>query len=244
MIVKVGGLCKSFGSFRAVDDVSFTVAQGCVIGLIGPNGAGKTTIVHTMLGLITPDAGEIMLFEKVLAHHREEILRRLNFTSPYVNFPGRLTVLENLLICAGLYGVRKPKQKIIDLLEEFGILALAGQPVSRLSSGEVTRMALCKAFLNSPELLLLDEPTAYMDPFAAQRTRATLLDLQHRLGTTILFTSHNMREVQQICDGVIVLNKGRIICAGSPVEVTRSVLHEDRATAALEEVFLRIAAVP
>jgi ABC-2 type transport system ATP-binding protein len=242
MIVSVTGLTKSFGSFRAVDHVSFGIARGQMAGLIGPNGAGKTTIVHTLLGLITADAGEIKLFGKTLTRHDPAIFQRLNFTSPYANFPGRLTVTENLLISARLYNVAKPKRIIAELLEQFHILPLAHRPVAALSSGEVTRMALCKAFLSKPELLLLDEPTAYMDPFAAQQTRETLLGLQQRLGTTILFTSHNMREVQQICDSVIVLFKGRVLSVGSPVEVTRSILREDRDAAALDEVFTHIAA--
>lgn len=244
MIVDVEGLTKTFGSHRAVDDVSLTIERGQMIGLVGPNGAGKTTLVHTLLGLITPDSGNIFLFGQNLARARSSILQRVNFCSPYVNFPGRLTVMENLLICGGLYGVRAARRKIVVLLETFGILALADRPVSRLSSGEVTRMALCKAFLSDPELLLLDEPTAYMDPFAAQQTRANLQDMQRRLGVTILLTSHNMRDVQEICDGVIVLQRGRIVAQGSAVEVTRSVLREDRATASLDEVFLRVAAGP
>jgi ABC-2 type transport system ATP-binding protein len=244
MIISVKGLTKCFGSFRAVDNVSIGVAAGQMVGLVGPNGAGKTTIVHMLLGLITPDQGEINLFGKQIGNHRSEILQRLNFTSPYVNFPGRLTVMENLLICAKLYNIAGARPAILELLEQFRILPLATRPVSRLSSGEVTRMALCKAFLGRPELLLLDEPTAFMDPFAAQQTRDTLLDLQRRNGTTILLTSHNMREIQQICSDVIVLYKGRIISAGTPVEVTRNILQEDRASAALDEVFSRIAAAP
>jgi ABC-2 type transport system ATP-binding protein len=244
MIISVKGLTKCFGSFRAVNNVSFGVAAGQIVGLVGPNGAGKTTIVHILLGLITPDQGDITLFGKQIGKHRSEILQRLNFTSPYVNFPGRLTVMENLLICAKLYNIVGARPAILELLEQFRILPLATRPVSRLSSGEVTRMALCKAFLGRPELLLLDEPTAFMDPFAAQQTRDTLLHLQRRNGTTILFTSHNMREVQQICSDVIVLYQGRIISAGTPVEVTCNILQEDRATAALDEVFSRIAAAP
>jgi len=243
MIIEVRELTKSFGNVKAINNVSFGIARGQMVGLVGPNGAGKTTIVHTLLGLITADSGRISLFGRQLSQHRSEILGRLNFTSPYSSFPGRLTVMENLVICARLYGVRQPRKIIAGLLEQFRIESLADRPVSHLSSGEVTRMALCKAFINSPELLLLDEPTAYMDPYSALQTRATLLDLQRRLGTTIMFTSHNMFEVQQICDHVILLFSGRVLAAGSPIEVTRRILKEERESPALEEVFIRIASM-
>jgi ABC-2 type transport system ATP-binding protein len=241
MIVVAEGLCKNFGRFTAVDDVSFAIEPGRFTGLIGPNGAGKTTIIHMLLGLITPDAGEIRLFGQIMRGHDPAILQRINFTSPYANFPGRLTVMENLLILARLYQVARPKRIIADLLAEFDIVHLAERPVTGLSSGEITRMALCKAFLNNPELLLLDEPTAYMDPFIAERTRATLMSLQQRRGTTILLTSHNMREVECVCDEVVLLARGRVLASGAPLAVTRAVLREERAVPALGEVFASIA---
>jgi ABC-2 type transport system ATP-binding protein len=241
-VVKVEGLTKTFGRFCAVDDVAFEVTRGEMVGLVGPNGAGKTTIIHTLLGLITPDAGRASLFGEDLFSARSRLLQKVNFCSPYVNFPNRLTVTENLRIYAKLYGVASASQKITELLETFRLSALADRVVSRLSSGEVTRMALCKAFLSRPDLLLLDEPTAYMDPFAAKQTRATLVDMQRLRGVTILLTSHNMREVQEICDRVILLDHGRIVASGSAIDITRSVLREHREAAALDEVFLHLAA--
>jgi ABC-2 type transport system ATP-binding protein len=241
MLATVEGLTKTYGKFTAVNDVSFVVHAGEIVGLVGPNGAGKTTIIHIMLGLISPNAGTVRLFGKSLDENREQILQRLNFTSPYMAFPVRLTVLENLTVFAGIYNVRNPAAKINGLLERFGIGHLKKKPISRLSSGETTRVGLCKAFLNDPELLLLDEPTAYLDPQAAVQVREVLLDLQKNRGMTILYTSHNMHEVERMCDRILFLSRGSIIATGTPIEVTRTILNEDRSTPALEEVFIRIA---
>jgi ABC-2 type transport system ATP-binding protein len=242
MLVSVDRLTKTFGKFTAVDDVSFVVHPGEIAGLVGPNGAGKTTIIHMMLGLISPNAGAVHLFGKKLASDREQILQRLNFTSPYMAFPTRLTVLENLTVFAGIYNVRSPAAKIIGLLDRFGIGHLKKKPVSRLSSGETTRVGLCKAFLNDPELLLLDEPTAYLDFHAALHVRDALLDLQRERGTTILYTSHNMLEIQRMCARIVFISHGRVITDGTPIEVTRKILNEERDAPALDEVFLRIVA--
>jgi ABC-2 type transport system ATP-binding protein len=241
MLVTVERLTKTYGNFKAVDDVSFVVPAGEIAGLVGPNGAGKTTIIHVMLGLISPNAGMVRMFGKSLDTDREQILQRLNFTSPYMAFPARLTVLENLTVFGKIYNVRHPATKIIELLERFGIGPLKNKPVSRLSSGETIRVGLCKAFLNDPELLLLDEPTAYLDLQAGLQVRDVLLDLQRTCGTTILYTSHNMREVQRICNRIIFLSRGKVIATGTPIELTRKILKEDRDTPALDEVFIRLA---
>jgi ABC-2 type transport system ATP-binding protein len=241
MLVTVERLTKTYGNFKAVDDVSFVVPAGEIAGLVGPNGAGKTTIIHVMLGLISPNSGTVRMFGKSLATDREQILQKLNFTSPYMAFPPRLTVLENLTVFGKIYNVRHPATKIIELLERFGIGRLRNKPVSRLSSGETTRVGLCKAFLNDPELLLLDEPTAYLDLQAGLQVRDVLLDLQRTCGTTILYTSHNMREVQRICNRIIFLTRGKVIATGTPIELTRQILKQDRDTPALDEVFIRLA---
>jgi ABC-2 type transport system ATP-binding protein len=241
MLVTVERLTKTYGSFKAVDNVSFVVQAGEIAGLVGPNGAGKTTIIHIMLGLISPNAGAVRLFGRSLETDREQILQRLNFTTPYMAFPVRLTVLENLRVFAKIYNVRDPVAKISELLERFGIGHLKNKPVSRLSSGEATRVGLCKAFLNDPELLLLDEPTAYLDLQAALQVRGVLLELQRSRGTTIFYTSHNMLEVQRMCNRIIFLNRGTVIATGTPIEVTRKILKENRDAPALDEVFIRIA---
>jgi ABC-2 type transport system ATP-binding protein len=241
MLVEVSRLTRIFGKFKAVDDVSFSVRAGEIVGLLGPNGAGKTTTVHMLLGLVAQSSGTIRLFEKSLEEDREHILERMNFTSPYVGFPPLLTVLENLMVFARIYNVRDPRPKILELLARFNIERVKNKPVSLLSSGEHSRVVLCKAFLNNPELLLLDEPTAHLDPQSALEVREVLLGLQQRFGTTILITSHNMREAQRICSRIIFLNHGRVVASGTPLEVTQQILSEQRDAPALDEVFVRIA---
>ena len=240
MLVEVENLSKTFGDFTAVDKVSFGIERGEIVGMLGPNGAGKTTTIHMILGLITPGAGRISIFGKSMADSREEILQQMNFTSPYVAFPFRLTVLENLKVFARMYGVPNPRERIDALLEQFGIAKLRDKAISRLSSGENTRVGLCKAFMNDPRLLLLDEPTAYLDPEIAWQVKNILLEAQRERGTTILYTSHNMDEVERMCNRIIFLHRGKVIATGSPIEITQAILEEERAEPALEEVFMRV----
>ena len=241
MLVEIDHLTKAFGKFVAVDDVSFEVRPGEIVGLLGPNGAGKTTTIHMILGLISPTAGEVRIFGKRFEEHRQEILEQMNFTSPYVAFPVRLTVYENLRVFARMYDIRDARAKIAELARLFGIEALLRKPVSRLSSGETTRVGLCKAFMNDPKLLLLDEPTAYLDPQIAAHVKSVLLDMQRERGTAIIYTSHNMAEVEKMCSRIVFLSRGRVLASGTPTEVTRTILKEDRAEPALEEVFLHVA---
>jgi ABC-2 type transport system ATP-binding protein len=168
----------------------------------------------------------------------------MNFTAPYICFPMRLTVFENLMVFARLYGVRDCTSKIAGLLRLFGIQDVKHKPVSQLSSGQNTRVGLCKAFMNDPRVLLLDEPTAYLDPEVAMRVKRVLLDLQESCGTTILYTSHNMAEVEEMCSQIVFLSYGRVIASGTPIEVTHAILEEDRNEPALHEVFLRLAREP
>ncbi len=241
MLIEIDRLTKHFGKFIAVDDVSFEVRPGEIVGLLGPNGAGKTTTIHMILGLISATSGEVRIFGKRFEEHRQEILEQMNFTSPYVAFPGRLTVFENLKVYARMYDLRNPRAKIGELAKLFGIEALVNKPYSRLSSGETTRVGLCKAFMNDPKLLLLDEPTAYLDPQIASHVKQILLDMQRERGTTILYTSHNMAEVEKMCSRIVFLSRGRVLASGSPIEVTQTILKEDRDEPALEEVFLHVA---
>lgn len=241
MLLDVKHLSKRYGDTLAVDGVSFGIAPGEILGLLGPNGAGKTTTIHMLLGLITPSAGEVRVFGRRFDDYREEILQQINFTSPYVSFPMRLTVMENLRIFARLYGIERPEHRIAELLERFGVTQLRNKPIARLSSGENTRVGLCKAMLNNPRLLLLDEPTAYLDPEIAWQVKQVLLRAQGEFGTTILYTSHNMLEVERMCNRIVFMHRGRVIAAGSPIEITRAILKEERAEPALEEVFLRVA---
>jgi ABC-2 type transport system ATP-binding protein len=241
MLVEIKNLTKRFGDYTAVDDVSFSVNEGEIVGLLGPNGAGKTTTIHMILGMVTPSAGEIRIFGKPFDEHREEILQLMNFTSPYVAFPFRLTVLENLRVFARIYDVTDSERKIAELLALFDIERLANKPLARLSSGENTRVGLCKSLMNDPRLLLLDEPTAYLDPEVSFKVKEVLLEKRRESGMTILYTSHNMAEVEQMCDRIIFLHRGHVIASGSPIEVTRAILADEREQPALEEVFLRVA---
>lgn len=240
MLLDVRHLTKRFGDFVAVDDVSFSVAPGEILGLLGPNGADKTTSIHMLLGLITPSAGEVVVFGKPFAEHREELLQQMNFTSPNVAFPYRLTVMENLRVFARLYDIAQPLRRIDEMLALFGVEKLKHKVVAKLSSGENTRVGLCKAMMNKPRLLLLDEPTAYLDPEIAWQVKQVLLQAQREFGTAIVYTSHNMLEVERMCNRIVFLNHGRVIASGSPIEITQAILNEERSEPALEEVFLRI----
>jgi ABC-2 type transport system ATP-binding protein len=240
MLVEVENLSKTFGDFQAVDNVSFGIERGEIVGMLGPNGAGKTTTIHMILGLITPTSGRISIFGESMETSRESILERMNFTSPYTAFPLRLTVLENLKVFARIYNIERPRERIDELLELFGITKLRDKAISRLSSGENTRVGLCKAFMNDPQLILLDEPTAYLDPEIAWQVKNALLEAQREKGTTILYTSHNMDEVERMCKRVVFLHHGKVIAVGSPIEITQAILEEDREEPALEEVFMRV----
>lgn len=235
-ILEVQNLIKKFGAVTAVDDVSFALEEGKITGLLGPNGAGKTTTIQMLLDLVTPTAGNIRIFGKELHKNREEILGKMNFSSPYVAMPNNLTVRENLLTFARLYGVRDIKPKIKELSDFFNIEDLLPKMTSALSTGQMTRLNLTKALLNDPRILLLDEPTASLDPDISDRTRKLLKQIQKERGVTILYTSHNMAEVEELCERVIFMNKGKIVNDGTPDELIQKYGHKD-----LNDVFLTIA---
>jgi ABC-2 type transport system ATP-binding protein len=235
-VIEVSNLHKSFDGRAAVRDLSFSVPQGSIFGLLGPNGAGKTTTIHLMLGLITPDKGAISIFGLDVQRHRYEVLSRVNFSSAYISLPTNLSVWEDLYIFARLYGVEDPKKRINETLElvEFG--ESRDRVVGVLSSGQRTRLNLCKALLNRPDVLFLDEPTASLDPDIALKVRTTLRAIKAAQKTTIVYTSHNMREVEDLCDHVIFLARGGIVTDGPPSEILRRTR-----TGSLEEVFITIA---
>jgi ABC-2 type transport system ATP-binding protein len=241
MIIEIEHLTKKFGKFVAVNDVSLAIREGEIVALLGPNGAGKTTTIHMVMGLISQTSGAVRIFGHPIETHREEILQQMNFTSPYVAFPVRLTFLENLMVFAVMYGIRNPRERILEMLRLFEIEDKRDKPVSRLSSGETTRVGLCKAFMNDPKLLLLDEPTAYLDPTGATTVKNILLTMNREHGTTILYTSHNMAEVEEMCRRIVFLNHGRVIADGSPIDVTKAILKEERDEPSLHEVFLQVA---
>lgn len=221
---------------RAVNGLSFFVEEGTITGLLGPNGAGKTTTIQMLLDLITPTSGIIRIFGKEYRSNREAILGELNFSSPYVSLPGNLTVYENLLTFGRLYGVKRLRDRIEELAGFFEIHEFLKKLTYNLSTGQLTRLNLAKALLNNPRLLLLDEPTASLDPDIADRTRALLKRIQREKGVTILYTSHNMEEVEEICDRVIFIQHGRLKDEGTPAELVEKYGRED-----LNDVFLHIA---
>ncbi len=236
IVIETENLVKKFNGARAVDDLSIKINEGQITGLLGPNGAGKTTTIQMLLDLITPTSGTIKIFGKDMKHHREEILGRINFSSPYVALPGNLKVIENLATFARLYGVRDIKGKINELADFFEIRNMLGKMTSNLSTGQLTRLNLTKALLNDPELLLLDEPTASLDPDIADKTRVMLKRIQSERKVSILYTSHNMEEVEELCDRVIFIANGKFKDDGTPAELVKKYGHKD-----LNDVFLTIA---
>lgn len=235
-IIAVKNLVKKFGEVTAVDNLSFSVSPGTITGLLGPNGAGKTTTIQMILDLVTPTSGTIEVFGKDLKYHREEILGKVNFSSPYVSLPSNLKVWENLYTFARLYGVKDVKGKVNELCDFFEIRDLLPKQTANLSTGQLTRLNLTKALLNDPELLLLDEPTASLDPDIADRTRQMLKRIQKEKKVSILYTSHNMDEVEEICDRVIFISHGKLKDDGTPAELIKKYGHQD-----LNDVFLHIA---
>ena len=236
VIIEVDHLTKDFDHYRVIDDLCFTINSGEIVGLLGPNGAGKTTLIHMLLGLLLPTRGEIRIFGMDMPQDRSRILQRANFSSAYVQMPFSLTPLQNLEIAGRLYGVRKAKEKARELLRLMGIEAMSDRPTRALSSGQLSRLNLAKSLINDPELLLLDEPTASMDPDIADQTRVILKKIQKEKNMTILYTSHNMKEVEAMADRILFLHKGFIVAEGSPKDLVSHFKEED-----LEQVFLKIA---
>ncbi len=231
-VLKVKNLVKSFtrGIFKPkksaiVKGISFEVGKGEIVGLLGPNGAGKTTTIQMLLSTMTPTSGSIEYFGKDLWKHRSEVLQYVSFASTYVRFPGRLSVYENINFYGKLYGLTplERKEKIKHFLSAFNVWHLKDRPASVLSAGETTRVMLAKAFLTTPRIVLLDEPTAALDPDIAQDIRRFILEQRKQFGVSILFTSHNMAEVSEVCDRVLVLKKGTIIANNTPEELAASV---------------------
>jgi ABC-2 type transport system ATP-binding protein len=234
--IDVRHLRKVYGEVVAVDDLTFSVPRGAVLGLLGGNGAGKTTTIAMLLGLLEPTAGEIRVLGVDMLKRRYAALPRMNFSSPYVDLPHRLTVRQNLLFYGRLYGVKDLARRIDEIAEHMQIGPFLDRRSGKLSAGQKTRVALAKALINSPEVLLLDEPTASLDPDTADWVRGYLKDYQHETHATIMLASHNMSEVERLCDDVILLQAGRVFERGSPRELIERFGRED-----MEEVFLDMA---
>jgi ABC-2 type transport system ATP-binding protein len=221
-ILEVKNLTKMFGGFTAVNDISFSVKEGEIVGLLGPNGAGKSTTIFMLLDLLLPTSGDIQIFGLNYKHNRETILERINYSSTYVELSPRLTVYENLKFMGRLYSVSSLDDKIQTFGRKFEITDIFSVQQNDLSAGQKTRVALAKAFLNDPKLLLLDEPTASLDPDIADLVRKEILAAQKR-GTTVLITSHNMAEVEEVCDRVLFINHGIIVAEDTPEELAKAV---------------------
>jgi ABC-2 type transport system ATP-binding protein len=239
MALEVSHLRKVYGAIVALDDVSFTVGSGEIVGLLGPNGAGKTTTINMILGVLEPSSGSVRIAGIDLARQRARALTSTNFAAVYAALPGNLTVAENLRFFGLLYDVGGLRRRIDELLAEFELGTLRDTKCGLLSSGEQTRAALAKALLNRPQLLLLDEPTASLDPSAAQLIRSKIQGLAEQERCGILWTSHNMLEVEAVCHRALLLSRGRVLLEGDPKR-----LAGDHGAATLEELFIRVAREP
>ncbi len=237
--LKAEGLTKEYGSLRAVDNISFSVDRGQIVGLLGPNGAGKSTTINMILGILQPTSGVVEIFGKNMAGHRSVISQDINFAAVYAHMPPNLTVYQNLRVFGLLYSVRNLKQRLSDLLREFNLTEFAHIKAGLLSSGEMTRLSLAKAVINDPHLLLLDEPTASLDPSVAMHIRDMIKDYVTRTQTAVLWTSHNMREIETVCDHVLFLSRGQILLSGDP-----RLLPSEYGKKDLEELFIAVAREP
>ncbi len=235
----VKGLCKKYGETVAVDGVSFDVNPGEIVGLLGPNGAGKTTVINMVLGVLEPSTGTVYIQGVDLAVSRSKALEHANFAAAHVPLPGNLTVFQNLHVLGLLYGVMDLPERIKALLKQFDLEGFRHTKCGVLSSGEQARLCLAKAMLNRPRLLLLDEPTASLDPSIARDIRANIRDLAVQEGAGVLWASHNMHEVQDVCDRVLFLAHGKILLEGDP----RS-LPAQHGKSSLEELFIAVAREP
>jgi ABC-2 type transport system ATP-binding protein len=234
--VRVDRLTKIYKGVRAVDGISFSLAAGSITALLGGNGAGKTTTIAMIMGLVTPTSGTVRVLGAEMPRERYEVLGRMNFESPYVDLPTRLTVRQNLSVFAQLYGVADVAGRVGELAADLDLTGFLDRWTGRLSSGQKTRVSLAKALLNRPEVLLLDEPTASLDPDTADWVRGHLEHYRDRFRATILLASHNMNEVERLCERVIIMKKGRIEDDDTPDRLLARYGREN-----LEQVFLDVA---
>ena len=234
-IIEVKKLNKIYDKTIAVKDLSFVINKGKIIGLLGPNGCGKTTTIAMILGLVKPTSGEVLIKGKNIEKERINLLEKMNFISPYVELPKKLTVEENLKVYAGLYGVKNANEKIYELVNELRLNEFLKKKTGELSSGQKNRISLAKALINDPEILMLDEPTASLDPDTGDFVRSFIENYSSKTNVTILLASHNMNEVERLCDSVMMMKDGIIVDTGKSQEL---ISRHGRKN--LEEVFLKI----
>jgi len=238
-ILKIERVTKDYGSMRAVDHVSFSINSGKIVGLLGPNGAGKTTTINMVLGILEPTEGFVEIFGKNLKDHRSTISKATNFAAVYAHMPANLTVWQNLYVFGLLYGVKNLKERIDLILKEFDLERFSETKAGLLSSGEASRLNIAKAIINQPRLLLLDEPTASLDPNVSEIVRQKITEYVKKTKTAILWTSHNMQEIEAVCDRVLFLSHGRILLSGNP-----RTLPSEHGKRDLEELFISVAREP
>ena len=236
IVLSVRHVYKNFGPIKAVSDISFSVEKSKTIGLLGSNGAGKTTTIMMLMGILKVTSGEIKILEQDVYKHRNKIAKEINFASPFVELPHRLTVLQNLNVFGHLYGVKSLADKIYKISSDLDILDLLKRRVGKLSAGQKTRVSLAKSLINDPKILFLDEPTASLDPDNADWVRTYLEKYQKRTGATFILASHNMPEVERLCHNVVMMGKGKLIDSGTPKDLITRYKCKD-----LEEVFLQLA---
>ena len=237
MFIEIKKLKKIYNKFCAVNNINFQIDKNKTIGLLGPNGCGKTTTIGMMLGLVSPTSGEIKIENKnINSFNRDEILKRFNFASPYVELPKKLTVKQNLEIYGRLYGVENLNERIYEVSDDLNIKNFFQRKTGELSSGQKNRVSLAKSLINKPEILLLDEPTASLDPDIGDFIRSYIQDYKTKNKVTILLASHNMGEVERLCDSVIMMRKGKIIDQGTCNELIKKHGRNN-----LEETFLKLA---
>ncbi len=239
VVLQIDTLSKQYGDITAVDRVSFTVASGQIVGLLGPNGAGKSTTINMILGILEPTSGSIRIFDLPMPAARREISRHTNFSAVYAHVPPNLTVRQNLRVFGLLYGVPHLGQRIEELLQEFDLVSFADSRAGLLSSGEMSRLHMAKATMNRPRLLLLDEPTASLDPSVALYMRDRIRTYVAETSAAVLWTSHNMREIEAVCDQVLFLSHGHILLSGNPRTLPGEYGKSD-----LEELFITVAREP
>ena len=233
--IKINNLNKKYKNTLAVKNINFQIKKGMIIGLLGPNGCGKTTTIGMMLGLIKPTSGNVIINDKDIETNRTDLLQKMNFISPYIELPKKLTVEENLEVYGRMYGVKNLKDKIFELMEKLNLTEFKKRKTGELSSGQKNRVSLAKALINDPEILLLDEPTASLDPDVGDYVRGIIEDFSSNHKKTILIASHNMNEVERLCDEVMMMKRGEIIDMGKSVDLISKHGRKN-----LEEVFLKI----
>ena len=235
-LVSVNNLSKKFSSFKAVKEINFNINENEILGLLGPNGCGKTTTIGMMLGLLKPTSGEVIINGLNVEKNRIELLKKMNFISPYIELPKKLTVKQNLEVYGRLYGVKNLSERILEISEDLDIKNFFKRKTGELSSGQKNRVSLAKSLINKPEILLLDEPTASLDPDIGDFVRSYIQEYRSKNQVTILLASHNMNEVERLCDSIIMMKKGKIIDKGTCNEIIKKHGRNN-----LEETFLKLA---